>query len=159
MNGTPRFQHGSLMRVKNKTTDDTWVLRFYEEAGGKRVYRKQRIGTLKEFPTRRDAEKAVLNLRVKINSEVRMPETVNELVSHYKEHELTEESGKRSSTREVYTGFLTLHIEPKWGEVRLDQVKAVAVEKGFAHSHSHPVRKPKSETSCRLCSLMGNGTA
>jgi hypothetical protein len=30
MIGTPRFQHGSLIRVKNKTTDDTWFLRFYD---------------------------------------------------------------------------------------------------------------------------------
>jgi hypothetical protein len=42
-----RFQNGSLTLVKNKTTHDTWFLRFYEEAGGKRVYRRQRIATRK----------------------------------------------------------------------------------------------------------------
>ena len=52
MIGTPRFQHGSLIRVKNKTTDDTWFLRYYEEVGGKRVYRKRKIGTVREFPHR-----------------------------------------------------------------------------------------------------------
>jgi hypothetical protein len=63
-----RFQQGSLMLVKNKTTDNSWFLRFYEDREGKRVHRNQRIGTVREFPHRRDAEKAVLSLRAKINS-------------------------------------------------------------------------------------------
>ena len=29
-----RFQTGSLTLVKNKTTPDTWFLRFYEDEGG-----------------------------------------------------------------------------------------------------------------------------
>src|SRR5580692_8739857 len=82
MIGTPRFQNGSLIRVKNKTTDDTWFLRFYQDTQGKRVYRKQKIGSVRELPRRADAERAVLALRAKINSEVRSPETVNELVTH-----------------------------------------------------------------------------
>jgi hypothetical protein len=76
MIGTSRFQHGSLTLVQNKTAPATWYFRFYEEREGRRVYRKQRIGTVKEFPHRRDAEKAVLSLRAKINCEVRSPETV-----------------------------------------------------------------------------------
>lgn len=84
-----RFQNGSLMLVKNKTTPDTWFLRFYEDRGEKRVYRRQRIGTVREFPHRRDAEKAVLALRGKINTEVSSPETVNDLLTHYQKNELT----------------------------------------------------------------------
>ena len=83
---------------------------------------------MEKLPLRRDAEKAVLSLRTNINSGVRSPETVADLIAHYKQHELTEDSGKRSSTREDYTGFLDLHIKPKWGALRLDQVKRVAVE-------------------------------
>ena len=77
------------MLVKNKTTDDSWFFRFYEDGEGKRVHRNQRIGTIREYPRRRDAEKAVLSLRAKINSGVRSPETVNDLVTHYSKHELT----------------------------------------------------------------------
>jgi integrase len=131
------------MRVKNKTADDTWFLRFYEDVQGRRVYRKQRIGTVKELPTRRDAEKAVISLRARINSEVRLPGTVNELISHYKQHELTEETGKRSSTRQVYTGFLAVHVEPKWGCVGLDQVKTVAVEQWLRSLKYAPATKAK----------------
>ncbi len=111
MIGTPRFQHGSLTRVKNKSTDDTWFFRFYEEVQGQRVYRKQRIGTVREFPLRRDAEKAVLSLRAKINAEVRSPDTVDDLVAHYRKYELTLER-KAFATVEGHESYLDLHILP-----------------------------------------------
>ena len=128
MIGTHRFQNGSLVLVKNKTTAHTWYFRFYEEVEGRRVYRKLKIGSVRQFPHRRDAEKAVLNLRSKINCDTRSPETVDELITHYKKYELTPESGKRASTREVYGWFLKLYIAPKWGQVQLGQIKTVAVE-------------------------------
>jgi integrase len=140
-----RFQQGSLIRVKNKTTEDTWVLRFYEDVMGRRVYRKQRIGTVRELPHRRDAERAVHILRANLNvaSGARTPETVLDLVAHYKANELTEESGKRSSTREVYAGYLKVQIEPKWGGLRLDQVKAIEVEKWLRSLDYAPATKTK----------------
>jgi integrase len=128
MIGSNRFQNGSLIRVKNRNTADTWFFRYYEYAGNRRVYRKTKIGTAREFPRRADAEKAVLSLRVNINSAVRLPETVTELIAHYKKHELSEDSEKRFSTRSVYTSFLKKYVEPEWGHLRLEQVKTVAVE-------------------------------
>jgi integrase len=138
-----RFQRGSLTLVKNKRAPDTYYFRFYEERGNRRVYRKQRIGTVKELPHRRDAEMAVLHLRSNINSDTRSLETVSELVAHYKKHELTEESGKRSSTREVYEGFLDLHIEPNWGTLRLHEVKAITVERWLRSLKLAPATKSK----------------
>ena len=123
-----RFQNGSLARVKNKSTPDTWFFRFYELVGGNRVYRNRKIGTAREYPHRRDAEKAVLALRAKINVETRSPETVSDLIAHYSKIELSEEGGKRTSTRQVYEGYLRVQIAPKWGQLRLDQLKTVAVE-------------------------------
>jgi integrase len=122
-----RFQQGCLMLVKNKTTDNTWFLRFYEDKGGKRVYRKQRIGTIREFPHRRDAEKAVHALRANINSGVRSPETVDALITHYSKHELTEDR-KSFATVEAHESYIRLHILPRWGSFRLSEVKTVAVE-------------------------------
>ena len=147
MNGTSkpqnRFQHGSLTLAQNKTAPNTWFYRFYEERGNRRVYRKLRIGSVKELPHRRDAEKAVLHLRSNINCENRLPETVSELVAHYKKHELTEESGKRSSTRQVYQGFLDLHIEPNWGTQRLHEVKSTTVERWLRSLNLAPATKSK----------------
>lgn len=143
MIGSNRFQNGSLVLVKNKRTAHTWFFRFYEEVGGQRVYRKQKIGTVRELPHRRDAEKAVLALRTKINSEVRSPETVSELITHYTTNELSAESAKRSSTREVYAGFLKVHVQPKWGRMRLDQVKTIAVEQWLRSLRLAPATKSK----------------
>lgn len=123
-----RFQNGSLMKLKRKNGAQVWVFRWYDSTGDKRTYRKRIVGPVEKLPLRRDAERAVLALRTTINSGLRSPETVSDLIAHYKQHELTEESGKRSSTREVYAGFIDLHVETKWGALRLDQVKTVAVE-------------------------------
>jgi integrase len=138
-----RFQNGSLMKLKRKNGTQVWAFRWYDSTGDKRTYRKRIIGTVEKIPLRRDAEKAVLSLRTNINSGVRSPETVSDLISHYKQHELTEESGKRSSTREVYAGFLDLHIEPRWGSFRLDQVKTVAVEQWLRSLDLAPGTKSK----------------
>jgi integrase len=142
MIGTPRFQNGSLTLAKNKTTPATWYFRFYEERNDCRTYRRQRIGTVKELPNRRDAERAVLALRVNVNSAARTPETVSELISHYKKHEL-DDNEKRPSTRSAYELFLKNRIEPKWGAVRLDQIRAVDVEQWLRSLNYAPGSKSK----------------
>ena len=81
MTESTRFQNGSLKRVKNKTTPDTWFFRYYEDRDGKRVHRNIKVGSVQELPLRKDAEKAVASLRVNINSRVRTPETVSDLKS------------------------------------------------------------------------------
>jgi integrase len=142
MIGSHRFQHGSLIRVKNKTADDTWFLRFYEDVQGKRVYRKQRIGTVRQYPHRRDAEKAALSLRATINSGVRSPETVSDLLAHYTKHELTTER-KAFSTVEVNGSFLKLYVAPKWGTTKLSDVRTVPVEKWLSNLSKSPATRTK----------------
>lgn len=80
------------------------------------------------MPTRRDAERAVLNFRVKINSGVRSPDSFTELINHYKKYELTGDSGKRASTIAGHQFILDLYVEPRWGSLRLDRIKTVDVE-------------------------------
>src|SRR5215469_9182068 len=143
MNGASKFQNGSLTLLKHKTAPATWYFRFYEEQGGRRVYRNQRLGTIRELKTRRDAEKAALSLRIKVNSEIRSPETVSELINHYKKHELTETGNKRSSTRRGYETLLGLYVEPKWGDLRLDGVKTVQVEQWLRSLVYSPGTKSK----------------
>ena len=142
MRGSNRFQNGSLTLVKNKTTDDSWFFRYYEEVGGKRVHRNLRIGSVRELPRRRDAEKAVLSLRSTINCGVRSPEKVSELVAHYQRHELTLER-KAYATVEAHQSYLTLHILPKWKDHRLSEIKTVAVEKWLDSLPHAPATKTK----------------
>lgn len=123
-----RFQNGCLILVPNKRADDTWFLRFYADADGRRVYKKQRIGTVKEYPHRRDAQKAALAIRAKINSEVSSPDTVNQLLAHYQRYELTQER-KSFATVDGHRSYIKLHIAPGWGHYRLNAVRTVEVEK------------------------------
>jgi integrase len=130
------------MLVKNKKAEDTWFIRFYQDSGTKRVYRKLRLGTVRELPRRRDAEKAALSVRAKINSEVRSPETVLDLTTHYEKHELTLEK-KAFATLDAVLSYLKLHIIPRWGAVKLSEVKTVAVEKWLDSLSLAPGSKTK----------------
>jgi integrase len=132
------------MRKKNKTTPDTWVFRYYEETNGRRIHRNLRVGSVRDLPNRRDAEKALLPIRAKINSEVRTPETVHDLITHYSKHELTPER-KAFATIEAHASYLKLHIAPKWGDCRLSAVRTIAVEEWL---HSLPFA-PGTRTKIR----------
>ena len=111
MTESTRFQQGSLMRVKNKTTPDSWFFRYREFCDGRRVQRNIKIGTVVDLPHRRDAELVVLARRASINAEVHTPETVHDLVAHYTKYELTPER-KSHATLENYAGNLKLWICP-----------------------------------------------
>lgn len=142
LKGSNRFQNGSLTLVKNKKADDSWLFRYYEDVGGKRVHRNIKIGTVLQYPRRRDAEKAVLSLRSNINTGVRAPQTVNDLVAHYRKYELTTER-KAFATVEAHGSYLTLHILPKWGESKISDVKTVAVEQWLEKLDLAPATKTK----------------
>ncbi len=142
MTRSTRFQNGSLSRVKNSTTADTWFFRFYEDVGGKNVYRNRKIGTVREYPHRRDAERAVQGLRAKINTGIRSPETVNDLIAHYRKHELTEER-KAFSTVEVYSSFLKLYVAPRWGDTAISEVRSVVVEQWLTMVPLSPATRAK----------------
>ena len=122
-----RLQQGSLLKLKRKSGPDVWVFRWYEETNGTRTYRKRTLGTVVRYPHLRDAEKAADALRNSINSEFEVPETVSELVTHYRKHELTEEK-KAYATIEANTLYLANHIVPKWGTSYLQDVRTVDVE-------------------------------
>jgi integrase len=128
--------------VKNKKADDSWFFRYYEQVGGRRVHRNIRIGSVVEFPRRRDAEKAVLGLRLNINSGVRAPQTMRELVAHYQKHELTLER-KAFATVDAHSAYLNLHILPKWQDHKLSEVKTIAVEQWLEGLTFAPATKAK----------------
>lgn len=142
MRESSRFQNGSLTLVKNKKADDSWLFRYYEQVDGQRVHRNIRIGSVVEFPRRRDAEKAILSLRSTINSGVRAPQTVSELVAHYQQHELTLER-KAFATVDAHNAYLKLHILPKWHDHKLSEVKTIAVEQWLESLSYAPATKAK----------------
>lgn len=97
---------------------------------------------MREYPHRRDAEKAVLSLRVSINSGFRAPETVSEAIAHYTKRELTSER-KSFATIDVYSSHLKLHIVPRWGNLRLTDVRTIAVEEWLSELPLAPITRAK----------------
>lgn len=121
-----RFQRGSLSILKRKSQPNAWMFRYYAEDNGQRVYKKRYVGTVLEFPKRRDAEKAVAQLRVEINAGAKYtPMNIEQLTAHYKKDELPR---KAYATVVTYTDFLDSHIVPKWGRSALSAIKAIEVE-------------------------------
>jgi hypothetical protein len=65
-----RFQQGSLFRAKRKGCSDVWVFRWYDYSSGKRIYKKEIIGSVAQIPSKREAEKAAAELRSSINVDI-----------------------------------------------------------------------------------------
>jgi integrase len=126
-----RHQNGSLKIETRKHGPDVFVFRWRETVEGRRVKRKQIIGTVKEL-TKAQAQKRADEFRQLANTpqSVGMSTalTVAELVNHYKERELGDDSGKAAKPRKAYLYIFTNYILPKWGNLPLRAVKAIAVE-------------------------------
>jgi integrase len=116
-----RYQQGCLYRESRKAGPDVWVFRYRDG----RSNRKEILGTVEQFTTRKAALKSCESLRAKINKDARSPRTVAELVAHYTANELP---NKTPYTAQVYAGYLKTWIQPRWEEVSLSDVRTVAVE-------------------------------
>ena len=94
------------------------------------------IGTVEQYPTETAAWEAVETLRLDINYHTSRPkgspETFEQLVKHYQMIELDlEKTSERKGyqTKQTYETYLRTRILPRWGEYRLRDIKAVAVER------------------------------
>jgi integrase len=136
----PRYQHGFFSRIKRKKGPEVWIYRWREADGsGKPKMRSQVIGSVTQYPTEKAAWAAVGTLRLDINYETLRPEgrpqTFEELAKHYELIELDLEKHserKGAQTKQVYAGYLKTKIVPRWGDCRVQEIKAVAVERWLA---------------------------
>ncbi len=151
-----RFQQGSILKLKRKSGPDVRVFRWYDESSGSRTYKKRTLGTVAEMPQKRDAEKAVASFRANINTGVRVPETVSDLIAHYLKHELTADK-KAYATIEATTIYLARHIGPNWGAKHLSDVRPWKSRSGCIRLSTLLRPRAKSATSCRPCSIMPSG--
>ncbi len=119
-----KYQQGCLYREKRKAGPNCWVFRYRDGQSN----RKHIVGTVEQFPTKSSAMKACEPLRANINRDTRSPRTVAELVTHYQEKELPDDSAKSYSTRKAYQCYFKNWIVPVWGGYKLSAVKTVAVE-------------------------------
>jgi integrase len=137
-----RFQNGSLLKIKRRNGEQVWAFRWYENTGATRTYRKRIVGPVDQLPHRRDAERAVSALRININAGVQSPQTVADLVAHYRKTELVPER-KAASSIYVNGNFLNLYVVPHWGNVRLEAVRTVEVESWLSSLPHAPATRAK----------------
>ena len=74
------------------------------------------VGTVLEFPKRKDAEKAIAQLRVEVNEGAQYAPHEHRAACRSLQEGI-ELPRKAYSTIESYTDFLDSHIVPKWGRV------------------------------------------
>jgi integrase len=101
------YQQGSLKLEERKRGPYVWVFRWWDtDANGKRVYRKQQVGDLSEFPNETAAKAAVDVLRLTINHQSQRngvsQMTVQSLWEHYSREELP---FKDFSTQDAYSSY------------------------------------------------------
>lgn len=123
-----RYQQGCLIRTKRKS-GDVWQFRFREDLpNGTRIHHKVTVGKVADLKTEAAALKEIEKLRHRINVQSEQGTalmTIKGLWNHYREHELP---SKSEHTQRNDTCNADNWILPKWGDYRLDDLKAVEVE-------------------------------
>jgi integrase len=150
------YQEGSLKLEKRKRGPDVWVFRWWDtDAAGIRVYRKQQIGNLDEYPTAAAAKVAGNALRLTINHQSQRScvsqMTVQVLWDHYCREELP---FKDLSTQDGYLSYARNWILPRWGRVSLVKVKTVEVERWLRDAAGSNGTKAKAK--CVMSALFSH---
>ncbi len=106
------YQQGSLKLEERKRGPHVWVYRWWDtDANGKRVYRKQQVGDLEQYPNETAAKAAIDALRLTINNQSQRngvsQMTVQALWDHYSREELPFRTSPRrmDTCRMPRTGF------------------------------------------------------
>src|SRR6266478_3092897 len=128
------MQQGSLIRSARKRGPDVWQFRWADRGPyGKRIYRKRVIGTACQYADADSARRVVTGLLREINANVfqrcHLPMTIAEVCDHFVQRELTKDNSWRSySTKKAYKAYLNRWVIPRWGSVRLSEVRTTEVE-------------------------------
>jgi integrase len=126
-----RYQHGSVEQEERKKGPSVWVYRWWEtDINGKLSHRKIQVGDVKQYPTESAVQAAADALRLTINNRCEHRSlrrtTINTLWEHYSQEELPL---KALSTQDAYISYAKKWIVPRWGNLPLEQVKTVEVER------------------------------
>ena len=143
------MQDGSVTVERRKRGPAVWCFR-WREAGpdGRRIHRRIVLGTADELRGIASARKTVVGLRHEINvNDIRVRResiTVADLLRHYRQRELAHRNLRISySTKRAYAGYLEKWIDPRWGEYRLLDVRAVEVESWLKSVNRAPGTRSK----------------
>ena len=120
---------------------------------GRKIHRRIVLGTADELKNIDAARKAVVGLTREINlNDVRIRTgsiTFADLSRHFQQRELVRGNTRIAySTRKAYEGYLKKWIEPRWGEYRLLEIRAVEVESWLKSLNRAP------GTRCKIRNVM-----
>lgn len=121
-----RYQHGSVRKV-SRSQGFAWEFRFYQTVDGKRKLKVQTFDSAK-YPTERDVRKAVEGQLSALNADTlggKVAATMGTIMDRYKREELPL---LRHSTQTTNRSLIDLHLKPKWQDVALRDVTAIAVK-------------------------------
>jgi integrase len=122
-----RYQHGSVRKVP-RAQGFAWEFRFYiTTPDGKRKLKVQTFDSIK-YPTERDVRKAVEGQLSALNAGTlggKVAATLGSIIDRYMAEEFPT---LRHSTQTTNKSLIDLHIRPKWQDVRLADVTAMAVK-------------------------------
>jgi len=126
-----RYQQGSLTLEERKRGSAVWVYRWWEnDITGKPIRRKVQLGSLERYPNESAACAAADALRLTINNHSTRKNlqktTLNTLWEHYRREELPL---KAISTQDAYLIYATNWILPRWGNLLLEEIKTIEVER------------------------------
>lgn len=148
------MQEGSVTVVRRRRGPDVWCFRWREGGpDGRRIHRRIVLGTADDLKSIASAHKAVVGLRREINlNDVRIRResiTLADLSRHFQQRELVQDNTRIAySTKKAYEGYLKKWIEPRWGEYRLLEIRAVEVESWLKSLNRAP------GTRCKIRNVM-----
>jgi len=122
-----RYQQGSLRRVPRSKGPDAWEFRFSTYENGARKQRQLTLST-KKYPSEAAVKRKVEALLLKLNAgnaaaALREP-TLGAVMEVYTREEMPE----RLKSQQNYRLLMDRHIQPKWGDMTLSEVRPHAVE-------------------------------
>jgi integrase len=148
-----RYQNGCLQKVKRKDGIERWQFRWQQRgADGKIRERKKTFGLVRDYPEKSKKlqdKMAALRLAVNTDGPTELTSTgVAAVIQHYIDHELDPSQRRRAySTCKRKKLVLLNWVLPQWGKYRMQDVKAVAVEKWLdslvTHKFKKKSKKPK----------------
>jgi integrase len=120
-----RYQRGTL--IKRGTRNPVWVGRFLDDeitpdGSKKRIHRAVVLGTVKDLPTKKLAQRALDQHTAEINSTLYRPKmaiTLNEFIGKWEESVLIQ---YKPSTQASLKSHLRTHIKPAFGAAQLRDI-------------------------------------
>ncbi len=128
-----RYQYGNVEIDKRVTGPDVWLYRWWETTSeGRRTRRGFTVGTVEEYKTQAQALKAAEGKRLLVNDGIasRAPVPFGAVLDRFLLEQKQEQEAEQitHSTYLSYRSMITQHIQPKWGDVSLQDVRPALVQ-------------------------------